>query len=125
VSSQAVRDTAEIIRKANTKAQVWRSGAAVTKVNGVVPGPATLIASDQPVKVDFLTPKTLAEIGASAAGMALPNSPIKENDYLIVTGPQFISGVKYRVSEINPRNFEGEVTHLDLHLERMKEAGNV
>lgn len=115
MSSQAVRDVERIIRSSGESAKIYRPGNASAKVNGVVPGALTLI-SEVPIEMNFLTPKDLAEIGASALASVLPGSSIVENDTIEV------AGTRYMATEVKPENLEGSITHIVLHLEKLEAA---
>ena len=70
-----------------------------------------------PVEMQDLPPKDLTEIGADAVACTLPDSGVREQDFLSV------GGTRYRVTAVKPHNFFGTVTHLDLHLTRERRDG--
>ena len=74
-----------------------------------------------PIGIRSLPPETLAEIGADAVASVLPGADVREGDWLDVDGEN--SSVRYRVTEVNPQNLFGAVTHVDLHLERERRDG--
>ena len=69
------------------------------------------------VEMRQLAEKDLTEIGADASAFVLPDSGVLEQDFLTV------AGVRYRISEVNPANFFGTTTHLELHLVRERRDG--
>jgi hypothetical protein len=69
------------------------------------------------IEMQDLPPKDLTEIGADAVACALPDSGVRESDFLA------IGDARYRVTAVKPHNFFGAVTHLDLHLTRERRNG--
>jgi hypothetical protein len=111
-TEQAARDVAWLIRQAETVANVTRPE---TAGDGSFYGSHQLSETpvgEVPIEMRDLPPKDLAELGADAVAAVLPDSGIKENDFVEV------DGVRYRVSEVKPQRFFGTVTHVDLHLVR-------
>jgi len=70
-----------------------------------------------PVEMKTLNPADLAEIGADAVASVVPDSGVQEQDFLEV------DGVRYRVTDVKSHIFFGQITHLELHLEREKRDG--
>jgi len=75
------------------------------------------VQSEVNIEMQDLPPKDLTEIGADAVACVLPDSGVREQDFLA------IGETRYRVTEVKPHNFFGAVTHLELHLERERRNG--
>jgi len=104
-SQQALREVTWLIQKSGVTASVTRPG--VTG-SGTFDGPidATIstigtIAIDMNLKVNA----DLTAIGADASASVLPSCGILENDWITV------SGIRYKVTNIQPQNFFGVVSH--------------
>ena len=119
--AQAKRDVAWLVQLSGVNATVVRPGSVGRgsffgrrDSNETTLGPI-------PLGIRSLPPETLAEIGADAVASVLPGADVREGDWLDVEGEN--SSVRYRVTEVNPQNLFGAVTHVDLHLERERRDG--
>jgi len=114
--SRAVDDVDKIIRLSNVTATLYRPVVAgENSFYGPCESSETTIGSIS-VEVKDLSPTDLAEIGADAVASVLPNSGVKEQDFLK------IGSTRYRVTEVKQQNLFGKITHLDLHLELEKKG---
>ena len=109
MSAQAVRDMERIIRAAGVTASIYRPSASTAGFFGTVPGARAQVASI-PVKPQQLNPKSLAEIGADAAVLALPSADIRDDD--VVT----MSGIEYTATTVTPKLHESDRTHYEVYL---------
>jgi len=112
--------------KKDVEWMIRRSGVMGTVIRPTVDGqdsffgphePTETPVGEIPVEMKTLDPADLAEIGADAVASVLPGSDVQEQDFLEV------EGVRYRVTDVKPNNFFGQLTHMDLHLEREKRDG--
>ena len=114
---QAQREVRWLILQSGVTGIVTRPQAAG---EGTFYGPAETAEEEigsVPIEMQDLSPKDLTEIGADAVAHVLPDSGVREQDFLA------IGKTRYRVTEVKPHNFFGMVTHLELHLERERRNG--
>jgi len=111
---QITGDVAWMIRQSGLRATILRPEASDEDSFFGSHETAELEIGTIAIEMKALKPKDLAEIGADAAASVLPDSAVQEQDILI------IDGIRYRLTEVKPRNCFGAITHIDLHLELEK-----
>ncbi len=108
--AQAVREVRWLITQSGVTASVLRP---VVAGEGTFFGPhesGLTEVGTVPVEVQSLPPKDLTELGADAVASVLPDSGIRESDFLV------IGEARFRVTAVKEHNFFGAITHLDLTL---------
>jgi hypothetical protein len=105
VAQQALREVTWLIQTSNVSAVVTRPG--VTGA-GTFDGPIeSSVSTVGTVAIEMNTKVNadLTAIGADASASVLPSCGILENDWVTV------SGIRYKVTNIQSQNFFGVVTH--------------
>ncbi len=104
-AQQALREVTWLIQTSNVSAVVTRPG--VTG-SGTFDGPIESTISTIgtiPIEMNTKVNSDLTEIGADASASVLPSCGVLENDWVTV------SGTRYKVTNIQPQNFFGVITH--------------
>lgn len=105
---ESTGDLATIIRPDKTEVQP-------SDPFGKIESSEAVIVTNVPVEFISLDPTEVIQEGHDKIGNVLPNTDVKENDFII---DQSNTNIRYRITDVVKHNLFGAITHLELKLER-------
>lgn len=112
---QVKADVEWMILEQGTTAQIYRATETDKDFYGSYESSESAVGDPISIEMKYMKPEDLIQIHADAVASVYAGCSILEHDILLQ------DGIRYRVTEVKPQNHFGTITHMDLHLELIKQ----